>query len=326
MRAAVYYENGGPEVLRYEEVPDPVCPPDGVVIDVEVISVEGGDTLHRARTPLPSRPHIVGYQCAGTVREVGAQVRDRRAGERVVCVVPKGSHAERVAASARMTWPVPDGADLVSIACVPVAFGTAHEALFALGHLQRGEKVLVHAGGGGVGLAAIQLAKAAGAEVLTTASTEEKLARLRDFGADHTINYKTSSLIEAVAKAVGPKGVDLIIDPVSGKTLQDSVECLAYRGRIINLGRASRDPGQFDPYPLWARNGSLIGLHMLLGSLAHEYARVHAAIAECIARVASGELRVVIDQKFSLADAAKAHARIEQRAAFGRVVMLPRAT
>src|SRR5262245_10379479 len=122
MRAAVYYENGGPEVLRYEEVPDPVCPPDGVVIDVEVVSLEGGDTLHRARTPLLHRPYIVGYQCAGTVREVGPKVRDRKVGERVVCVVPRGSHAERVAAPAATTWPVPEGADMAAVACVPVAF------------------------------------------------------------------------------------------------------------------------------------------------------------------------------------------------------------
>ena len=109
MKAAVYYENGGPEVLRYEDVPDPPCPPDGVVIDVEVIGVEGGDTLHRGRTPLPRRPHIVGYQCAGTVREVGANVTNRKVGDRVVVMVPNGSHAERVAAPARSTWVGPRG-------------------------------------------------------------------------------------------------------------------------------------------------------------------------------------------------------------------------
>src|SRR5437763_13905216 len=115
MKAAVYYENGGPEVLKYEDVPDPTCPPRGVLIDVEVISVEGGDTLHRARTPFSDRPHVVGYQCAGTVSEVGAQVKDRRVGDRVVALMPNGSHAERVAAKAATTWAVPAGADLESI-------------------------------------------------------------------------------------------------------------------------------------------------------------------------------------------------------------------
>ncbi|WP_394823574.1 zinc-binding alcohol dehydrogenase family protein [Pendulispora albinea] len=320
MKASVYYENGGPEVFRYEDVPDPACPPDGIVIDVEVISVEGGDMINRSRVPLLSRPHIVGYQCAGTVREVGPQVKNFRVGDRVVSVVPNGAYAERVAASAARTWAVPAGADLVPIASVPVAFGTAHVALFALGNLAKGEKVLVHAGAGGVGLAAIQLAKEAGAEVLTTASSDDKLARLREFGAAHGINYKTSSLQDAVAKAVGPRGVNLVLDSVGGKNLQDSVGCLAYRGRIVSLGRAGRDPTLFDPYPLWAKNGSLIGLY-LLSSLDHEHAQTHRAIAECIERVARGELRVVIDKQFALADAAKAHTYVEQRQAFGRVVL-----
>jgi NADPH2:quinone reductase len=322
MRAAVYYENGGPDVLRYEEVPDPPCAPDGVVVDVEVISVEGGDTLHRAATPLPKRPHIVGYQCAGTVREVGARVLDRKVGDRVVAIVPNGSHAERVAAAASSTWLLPSSADLAAAACVPVAFGTAHEALFALGGLSKGQRVLVHAGAGGVGLAAIQLARAAGAEVLTTASSDEKLTRLRDFGATHGINYKTSDLVEGVSKAVGPNGVDLVVDTVGGKTLQESVSLLRYKGKIVNLGMAGRDRAPFDPLALWSRNATLIGMS-LMTSLKNEHARTYGVIAECIARVARGELRVVIDKRFALADAAKAHAYIEGRTAFGRVIMLP---
>ena len=322
MRAAVYYENGGPEVLRYGEIADPTCAPDGVVIDVEVISVEGGHTLHRAHTPFTDRPHVVGYQCAGRVREVGAQVKSRRVGDRVVALTASGSHAERLAVRAAMTWALPSGADILAMAGVPVAFGTAHEALFALGQLTTGQRVLVHAGGGGVGLAAIQLAKAAGAEILTTASSDEKLARLRDFGATHGINYKTSPLIDAVAAAIGPNGVDLVVDTVGGKTLQDSVACLAYRGRIVNLGMAGRDPTAFNPYPLWAKNGALFGFS-LTTSLKHEYARTHNVIASCIERVAKGVFQVVIDKKFPLSEAAKAHAYIEGRAAFGRVLLLP---
>src|SRR5215468_10999151 len=133
MKAAVYNENGGPEVLRYEEVPAPACPPDGVLVEVEVISVEGGDTIHRARTPFTDRPHIVGYQCAGTVREVGSRVVSRKVGDRVVALGPNGSHAEIMAAKETSTWPVPARADLTAVACVPVAFGTAHEALFTFG-------------------------------------------------------------------------------------------------------------------------------------------------------------------------------------------------
>jgi NADPH2:quinone reductase len=322
MKAAVYYENGAPDVLRYEEVPDPTCPPDGMVIDVEVISLEGGDTLHRARTPLPKKPHIVGYQAAGTVREVGANAKGFTIGDRVVALMPNGSHAARLAARAATTWKVPSGGDFTSVACVPVAFGTAHEALFALGGLTKGQRVLVHAGAGGVGLAAIQLAKAAEAVVLTTASSDEKLARLRDYGADYGINYKVGDLGEAVRKAIGSDGIDLVVDPVGGRILQDSVALLRYRGRIVNLGVAGRDFGAFNQLPLWGKNGTLIGMS-LSTSLANEYARTYNVIEECIARVAKGQLRVVIDRKFALADAAKAHAYVESRAAFGRVVMNP---
>jgi len=322
MKAAVYYENGGPEVLKYEDVADPVCPPAGVVVEVEVISLEGGDSLHRARSPFTDRPHIVGYQCAGTIREVGPRVLDRKVGQKVVALVPNGSHAERVAAPAASTWLVPEGADLRVVACVPVAFGTAHEALFELGRLEAGQTVLVHAGGGGVGLAAIQLAKVAGARVLSTASTEEKLGRLRELGVDHGINYKASPLVPEVEKAIGGSAVNLVIDPVAGKTLQDSVGCLAYRGRIVNLGFAGRDMSPFNPLPMWQKNASLVGMS-LMASLTFEHARTHAVIQECIARVARGELRVVIDRSFALRDAPRAHAYVESRAAFGRVVMVP---
>jgi NADPH:quinone reductase len=174
-----------------------------------------------------------------------------------------------------------------------------------------------------VGLAAIQLAKAAGAEVLTTASSDEKLARLREFGATHLLNYKAGSFNDAITAAIGPNGVDLVVDPVGGKTLQESVGCLRYRGRIVNLGMAGRDGAPFNPLPLWGKNGSLIGMS-LMTSLSNEHARTYAVIAECIARVARGELRVVIEQRYALADAAKAHAHIEGRSVFGRVVMLPR--
>jgi NADPH:quinone reductase len=322
MKAAVYYENGGPDVLKYEEIADPKCAADGVVVDVQFISLEGGDSLHRARSPFTDRPHVVGYQCAGTIREVGPKVTARKVGQKVVVLVPSGSHAARVAAPAVTTWLVPEGADLRAVACVPVAFGTAHEALFELGRLERGQTVLVHAGAGGVGLAAIQLAKAAGARVVTTASSDEKLSRLRELGADHGVNYKTSPLAEGVAKAVGANGVHLVIDPVAGKTLQDSVECLAYRGRIVNLGFAGRDMSLFNPLPMWWKNASLVGMS-LTASLKYELARVHAAIDECIARVVRGELRVIIDREFALEHAARAHEYVESRAAFGRVVMVP---
>ncbi len=166
MKAAVYYETGAPDVFRYEDVPDPACQPAGVVIDVKAISIEGGDTLNRAGGDMPSKPHIVGYQCAGVIREAGPAVTDRSVGQAVVTVMPFGSHASMVGVAAMQTWVVPEGLSLQEAACVPIAFGTADDCLFEFGHLKAGETVLIQAGAGGVGLAAIQLAKRAGATVL----------------------------------------------------------------------------------------------------------------------------------------------------------------
>src|SRR5207248_7057670 len=123
MKAAVYYRTGRPDVFSYEDVPDPACHPNGVVVDVEAISIEGGDTLNRGGGAMTSTPHIVGYQCAGTISEAGANVKDRQVGQRVVATMPNGSHAEKVAVPARVTWPIPDGADIVAAARVALAFG-----------------------------------------------------------------------------------------------------------------------------------------------------------------------------------------------------------
>src|SRR5262249_54076536 len=214
MKAACYYETGPPSVFGYEDVPDPKVGPGDVLVDVEAISIEGGDTLNRAGGEMASSPHIVGYQCAGTIREVGDQVTDRQPGQQVVCTMLWGSHAERVATPSIVTWVVPDGLDIVQAACVPVPWGTADDCLFEFGHLQAGESVLIQAGASGVGLAAIQLAKRAGATVLATASSDEKLERLREYGLDHGINYREVDFADAARELTGGRGVNLVVDPV----------------------------------------------------------------------------------------------------------------
>jgi NADPH2:quinone reductase len=320
MRAAVYYENGPPSVLRYEEVPDPQCAPRGVVIRVAAISIEGGDLLHRAGAPLASRPHVVGYQAAGEIVEVGAEVTQLRVGQRVVSVDAAGSHAELRAAAARNCWVVPDGADLRAIACTPIPFGTADDCLFEFGRLRAGETVLVQGGGGGVGLAAIQLAKRAGATVLATASSAAKLERLRALGVDHGINYRDDDLVREVKRVTNGRGADLIVDPIGGETLQQSLAALAYRGRIAWVGGAGRGGATLDVSSLMQGNQSLIGV-FLGAEIATD--RVHDMIQRHVDDVAAGKLAVVIDREFALKDAAAAHAHIESRQAFGRVLLIP---
>lgn len=319
MKAAVYYETGMPSVFRYEDVPDPVCHPRGIVVRVEAISIEGGDVLHRAGGEIATRPHIVGYQCAGTVLEAGDQVRDRTPGQRVVVVTPFGSHAERVSVPSASSWLVPDGMDIRDAACIPIAFGTADDCLFEFGRLQAGETVLIQGGAGGVGLAAIQLAKRAGATVLATASSDEKLDRLRDYGLDHGINYRDQDFVAAVRTLTDGRGVNLVVDPV-GTTLPESIACLAYRGRAITVGNAGRGDRLIDARTLTQGNQSLTGVY--LGAEMNTE-RVHAMIARLIDDVAAGSLAVVIDRAFPLAEAEAAHEYIESRRAFGRVILIP---
>ncbi len=322
MKAAVIFENGDPEVLRYEDVPDPVCPDGCVLVDVEAISIEGGDLLARAGSPPPTTPHIVGYLCAGTVIEVGAGVESPGIGEKVVALNADGSHAEKRVVPAIMTWRVPEGLDPAAAACIPVAFGTAQECLFTAANLQEGQTVLIHAGAGGVGMAAIQLAKQAGAIVISTASSDEKLERLKSLGLDHGINYADESFVDGVRELTGGRGVDVVLDSIGGKNLVDGIEALAYRGTLVSVGVAARAGSEIEASSLWTKNNTLRGVY-LGGVLLAEYPRAHPMIADLIERIADGELHVEIDRSFALAEAAAAHAYLEGRNAFGRVVMVP---
>src|SRR5882672_1923312 len=299
MKAAVIYENGGPDVLRYEDVPDPECPDGCVVIDIEAISIEGGDVLARAGSPPPSVPHVVGYLAAGTIVEVGPGVENQSPGDRVVTLNMAGSHASKRAVPAITSWPIPDGLDAASAVCVPVAFGTAQECLFTAAGLEAGQAALIHAGAGGVGMAAIQLAKQAGATVLSTASSDEKLERLKAFGLDHGINYANESFVDRVGELTEGRGVDVVLDSVGGKNLVDSVEALAYRGTLVSVGVAGRAGSEIEAKSLWGKNNILRGVY-LGGALLAEYPRVHRMISDLIERVASGGLRIELDSSFPL--------------------------
>jgi len=320
MKAAVYYETGDPSVFKYEEVPDPVCGPWDIVIDVKAISIEGGDVLSRAGGPMPAVPHIVGYDAAGVICQVGEKVTDLRVGQRVTTLNQFGSHAEKRASNSLNTWIIPDNVSFEEAACVPVTFGTAHDCLFEFGHLKAGETVLVQAGASGVGLVAIQLAKNAGARVLTTASSFERLERLKEYGMDEGINYVENDLVTEVKRLNDGQGVDLVIDGVGGEVLQKSIEVARYRGRIVSYGQAGRNFRRIDVSGLTRGNKTLTGV-FLGAEIATE--RVQKMIDQLLKDIGSGSVRVPLDRKFSLAQAAEAHAYIEGRQAVGRVLLIP---
>ncbi|HWB66596.1 MAG TPA: zinc-binding alcohol dehydrogenase family protein [Mycobacteriales bacterium] len=322
MKAAVYYETGSPDVFRYEDVPDPEPGPGELLVAVEAVSIEGGDTLNRLGGEMTAVPHIVGYQAAGTVLRCGNGVTGFAAGDRVVTVGLNGSHAEQRVVGQGFAWQLPDGLATNEAACIPVPFGTAHDCLFEFGRLQPGETVLVHAGAGGVGTAAIQMAKQAGARVLATASSDDRLARLEPLGLDAGINYVEHDFVAECRRLTDGRGADVIIDSVGGSNLPRSLAALAYRGRCITVGDASRTVRDgLDISTLRPNNQALIGY--FLGAELFLGTRAHAMVAAQIEAVATGDLKVVIDRTFPLAEAADAHRYIESRQAFGRVLLVP---
>ena len=213
-------------------------------------------------SPPPSVPHIVGYLAAGTVVEVDAGVEDRAVGDRVVTLSAAGSHASKRAVPALASWPIPDGLDAARAASVPVALGTAQECLFTAGNLEAGQTALIHAGAGGVGMAAIQLAKQAGATVISTASSDEKLERLEELGLDHGINYADEDFVARTRELTDGRGADVILDSVGGKNLVDSIGALAYRGTLVSVGVAGRAGSSVEARDLWAQNNTLRGVFL----------------------------------------------------------------
>lgn len=322
MKAAVYYETGSPDVFRYEDVADPVVGDLDLLVAVEAVSIEGGDTLNRLGGDLSGTPHVVGYQCAGTVVEVGSGVTRFAVGDRVVTVGLDGSHAALRAANESFAWRIPDGLSTEEAACVPVAFGTADDCLFEFGHLVAGETALIHAGASGVGIAAIQLAKRHGARVLATASSDAKLERLKELGLDEGINYMTGDFVAEARALTDGRGVDVVVDSVGATTLQGSIAALAYRGRCVSVGDAGRAPAmQVDISGMRPNNQTLSGY--FLGAELFLNPRTYEMVAGHLTSIEKGELKVVIDRSYPLSDAAGAHAYIESRQAFGRVLLTP---
>ena len=323
MKAAAYTRTGGPEVLEYVDVPDPELRPGGVIIGVEAVGVQGGDLLHRAggvmvsprmssATRLPD-----GFATSAPVSTSSSSAspswrRSATAATPSWCRRRQGLCTPSLRGCRSTPPPVcrSSSAPPTTACSSSVTWGA-------------GEAVLVQAGAGGVGLAAIQLAKAAAAgAVIATASSDDRLERLGEHGMDHGINYTRDDVAARVRELTDGQGVDLVVDPVGGRTLEASIASLAYRGRVSWVGRAGREVAPPEVWPLMEKNATLTGV-FLGAEMARSPARVRAMIERLLQRVASGELSVVIDRVFPLAEAAAAHVYIESRRAFGRVLLRP---
>lgn len=321
MQAILFDAPGGPEILRYGEAPEPQPGPDELLVRVRATAVNRADILQRrgGYDPPPGASPILGLELAGEVLQpAGAW----RAGDRVMAVVTGGGYAELAAVPADLAMPIPDVLTFEQAAALPEAFLTAHLNLFTLGRLQAGETVLIHAGASGVGTAAIQLARAAGARVFATAGSEPKLELCRRLGAELAINYKAERFDELVRAATGGQGANLALDFVGAPNWQANLAALAPYGRLMLIGFLGGSRGDLDIGPILGKSLTVAGTTLRRTPLPQKVALTRDFAAFALERFVSGELRPVIDRSFALADAAEAHRHVEANANAGKVVLV----
>src|SRR5437870_10130806 len=307
MKAVLCKQYGPPESLVVEELPAPRPGPGEVVVAVKAASVNFPDVLiiqnkYQFKPPLPFSP---GSELAGVVKEVGAGVSNVRPGDRVIAFTTYGAFAEEVKTEANRLLPLPEGMDFVTGAAFLLTYGTSEHALADRGELKKGETMLVLGAAGGVGLAAIEIAKALGARVIACASSEEKLAVCRAHGADATINYAAEDLRERVKALTEDRGVNVVYDPVGGPYSEPAFRSLAWRGRLLVVGFAA---GEIPKLPLnlaLLKGASIVGVFW--GDFARREPKAFAQSAKQLARwYAEGKLRPHVSQTLPLERAAEA--------------------
>lgn len=320
MKAILFDAPGAPDVLRYSDAPDPTPGPDELLVRVRATAVNRADLLQRrgAYAPPPGASPILGLELAG---EVLAPAGQWRAGDRVMAVVTGGGYAELAVIPAGMAMRIPENLSFEEAAAIPEAFLTAFLNLFTMGALRAGETVLIHAGASGVGTAAIQLARVAGARVFATAGSAEKLALCRDLGADLAINYREESFAARALEATGGRGVDLILDFVGAPYWQQNTAALALDGRLQLIGFLGGSAGQIDLGPIMAKRLRVTGTTLRRTPLPQKIALTADFVAFAHDRLERGELRPVIDTIYPLRAAAEAHRVMEANRNAGKLVL-----
>ncbi len=323
MRALVCRAFGPPNTLSVESVPPPTLNRGEVRVRVHVAGVNYPDALlvqglYQMKPPFPFIP---GIEVAGVITEVAPDVTDRHVGQRVIAVVTLGGLAEEVCAPAAMTLPMPDAMSNLSGAVFPVVYGTAHVALAHRAQLQPGETLLVLGAAGGVGLAAVELGKHMGATVIACASTEEKLALTRLYGAHHTVNYATQDLREAVRALTQERGVDVVFDPVGGDLFDKVIRLLAWEGRYLVIGFASGRIPEVAVNRLLLKNSAILGTFW--GAYAANKPQVMAqSFQTLLGWYEQGAIKPYVSLTFPLEKAADALMHVWERKALGKIAVV----
>jgi putative PIG3 family NAD(P)H quinone oxidoreductase len=330
MRAVTISEPGGPDVLSWGEVPDPVCGPGEVLVDVVAAAVNRADLLQRQGhyPPPPGASEVLGLECSGIVSEVGAGVTGWSVGDEVCALLSGGGYAERVAVPAGQLLPKPAGVELATAAALPEVTCTVWSNVFMLAGLRAGEVFLVHGGGSGIGTMAIQLAVRAGARVATTAGSAEKLAFCRELGAEVLVNYRDEDFVQAVRAATDGHGADVVLDIMGAKYLARNVDVLATGGRLVGIGMQGGTRAELDLGTLMRKRASVAAttLRSRPATGPGGKAEIVAAVRHDVwPDVERGVVRPIVDRRLPMSRAGEAHALIEASDHIGKVLLLPEA-
>jgi NADPH2:quinone reductase len=323
MRAIFAARPGGPEVLELREVARPQAGEGQVLIRVEAAGVNRPDVLQRQGfyAPPPGAGDILGLEIAGEVVERGAGANRHALGARVTALVPGGGYAEYCVAHETNALPLPAGLNGIEAAAIPETYFTVWTNVFDRGALKAGETLLVHGGTSGIGTTAIQLAKAFGARVIATAGSDEKAAQCRSLGADFAINYRAADFVAATLEATGGRGADVILDMVGGDYVARNYAAAARDGRIVQIAFVQGQKVAIDLQPLMAKRLVHTGSTLRPRSPAEKAVIADALRAKVWPLIEAGRCKPVIDSTYPLAEAARAHARIDSSAHFGKIVL-----
>ncbi|MGE5287327.1 MAG: NAD(P)H-quinone oxidoreductase [Micromonosporaceae bacterium] len=324
MHAIVIAEPGGPDVLTWADVPDPVPGPGEVIIDVTASAINRADLMQRRGLypPPPGAPPYPGLECSGTVSALGPGVAGWREGDQVCALLAGGGYAEKVAVPAGQLLPLPEGVQVTEAAALPEVACTVWSNVFGLARLAEGETFLVHGGAGGIGTFAIQLGRARGARVLATASSPEKLARCVVLGAEHAISYRDEDFPEVVREVTGGKGANVILDVMGASYLARNITALAADGRLVIIGLQGGTRAEIDLGQLMGKRASLHATTLRARPTAAKAAIVAEVREHVWPLIAAGTVTPVIDRVIPMRDAAAAHKVVEASAHIGKVLLV----
>lgn len=323
MRAVVLRSYGGPEFLEIQDVEAPVPGNDDISVDVVATALNRADLMQRMGlypNPFPDDVEIPGLEFSGTVRSVGARVRRWKVGDPVMGIVSGGGYAQQLVLPERQAMRIPTGIAVADAAAIPEVFITAWDALVLQGVLTSGRWALVHAGGSGVGTAAIQICKAIGARIVVTCSTG-KVAACRALGADVVVDYDSQDFVAEVASATAGVGVDVVLDVIGGDYLERNIAALATKGCIIQVGVMAGKPVLFNVGALLGKRAAIIGTVLRARPVEEKISVSQRFASEVLPLFDAGVLQPVIDRRYQLDDIAAAHEYMASNGNTGKIVI-----